>query len=159
VFKKQGSAGSMDLVQCVKAADSLIEFFQRLEKWLGAFAATHTLSEKRELPGPPLAESLAKEVLGTLTRVGVVFHTKNGRICMKPVGGSAGPLGLLFILIIVLIRSFYCVQVSERPAVSTLRTKVQSNPACNTHCSEDSLFVLLVQATLAVFVESSSAHV
>ena len=102
MFKKQGSAGSMDLVQCVKAADSLIEFFQRLEKWLGAFAATHTLSEKRELPGPPLAESLAKEVLGTLTRVGVVFHTKNGRICMKPVGGSAGLFGFV-------IHSHYCV--------------------------------------------------
>jgi hypothetical protein len=114
VFKKQGSAGSMDLVQCVKAADSLIEFFQRLEKWLGAFAATHTLSEKRELPGPPLAESLAKEVLGTLTRV-VVFHTKNGRICMKPVGGSAGPLGLLFILIIVCL-SFFLLCAGVRAA-------------------------------------------
>ena len=71
----------MDLVQCVKAAgmiyqslacisllsdvcsaDSLIEFFQRLETWMESFAAAHTLSEKRELPGPPLAGSLAKEV-------------------------------------------------------------------------------------------------
>jgi hypothetical protein len=61
-FTKQGGAGSMDLIQCVKAADSLIEFFQRLEAWMGDFAGTRTLSEKCELAGPPLAESLEKEV-------------------------------------------------------------------------------------------------
>ena len=61
-FKKQGSPGSMDLVSCVKAAESLIEFFRRLEDFMITFVSCHTLSDKRELPGPPLAQLLEKEV-------------------------------------------------------------------------------------------------
>jgi hypothetical protein len=61
-FKKQGSTGSMDLVSCVKAADALLDFFQKLEDWMRDFVSCHTLSDKRELPGPPLAQSLQKDV-------------------------------------------------------------------------------------------------
>lgn len=61
-FKKQGSPGSMDLVSCVKAAESLIEFFRKLEAFMITFVSCHTLSDKRELPGPPLAQSLEKDV-------------------------------------------------------------------------------------------------
>eukprot|EP01052_Picozoa_sp_SAG31_P022814 SAG31_NODE_1836_length_7126_cov_8.436175_4_plen_354_part_00 len=58
----RGNGATMDLTECVKSADKLIEFFARTQRWLESWSAGRPPSARQEFSGRALAAGIEEAV-------------------------------------------------------------------------------------------------